>query len=68
MRIHHVGKPGRPSTGGWIGIGYGTVFIGSALTGVVIHPGSMAGFGESFAIALVVSFMLWWAVASTNHR
>jgi hypothetical protein len=60
-------RPGKPSPGGWLVIGYATVVLG-VLISAMAGDGTPVGFAASFAAALVLSFVLWWLVALRPPR
>lgn len=51
-------KPGAPSIGGWIFILYMTTVVGGLIAAMASDV-SPAAFAGSFAVALVLSFIVW---------
>ena len=60
-------KPGKPSLGGWLVIGYTTVWLG-VLISAIVGGGTPDGFAGSFAAALVLAVVLWGLVALRGPR
>lgn len=57
-------RPGKPSLGGWLVIGYATVWLGGLISAVA-SDGTLIGLAGSFAAA----FVLWELVALRGlHR
>ena len=60
-------KPGKPSPGGWLAIGYATVWLGVSISAIA-GDGTPVGFAGSFAAALVLAVVLWGLVALRGPR
>ena len=60
-------RPGKPSLGGWLVIGYATVWLGTGISAVA-GDGTVVGIEVSFAEAFVLSCVLWWLLALRGPR
>lgn len=61
-------KPGKPSLGGWLAIGYLTLWLGAVISAIA-GDGTVVGFAGSLAAGLVLAVVLWSLVAFRDpHR
>ena len=60
-------RPGKPSLGGWLAIGYATVWLGTGISWMA-GDGTVVGIEVNFAEAFVLSCVLWWLLALCGPR